>query len=105
MPNIYVNPDDSLLLAYEATERKNGNNIALRYYESILHLRNGTYSGQHLIDRTLSPGCEGTPSFESVQINGGLEDSEIKLRFHFLWDMKKDQLGRGILTNWSKWES
>jgi hypothetical protein len=38
MPAIWVNPDNTLLMAYEVTGSPKGDYIRLRYYESVLHL-------------------------------------------------------------------
>ena len=106
MPAIWVNPDNTLLMAYEVTGSPKGDYIRLRYYESVLHLQNGQFKDEHDIDKSFSISCEGTPSFESVTINNGnIRDSEISMRFHFYEDMVKDQQARGTLTNWSDWRS
>lgn len=106
MPAIWVNPDDSLLMAYEVTGTPRGDYLRLRYYESVLHLKNGQVKDEHDIDRSFSISCEGTPSFESVTIvNGNIRDSEISMRFHFYEEMVKDQLAWGTLSNWSDWKA
>jgi hypothetical protein len=44
------------------------------------------------LKRTLAPDCEGTPSFESVQMDGfDIDNSIIKLRFHFWWNSDVDR--------------
>lgn len=71
-PAVWVNEDGTFLLAWERTGTPDKNYIRLRYYKSIDDLKKGTYSDTHDMPRTLAPDCEGTPSFESVKINGSL---------------------------------
>lgn len=56
--------------------------------------------------RTLAKECEGTPSFESVELeNHNLENSIIKLRFHFWRNSVNDAQAEGTLTNWFDWQT
>jgi hypothetical protein len=89
-PAVWVNPDGSFLVAWERTETPEGNYIRIRHYKSMADLSKGVFSAEHDMLRTLSKDCEGTPSFESVQINGGLQNSVIKLRFHYFEDSIRD---------------
>ena len=54
----------------------------------------------------MAPDCEGTPSFESVDIkNHDLDNSTIVLRFHFWKDSDVDQQAEGTLTGWYDWDT
>lgn len=102
-PTIRRGDDGSYLLAYEK-DAPNSCWIRLRFYKDIRKLRAGAFQKEHDIERTLAPTAEGTPSFESVRLgDGGLEHSEIKLRFHYFKDAYVDQAARGTLTDFTSW--
>jgi len=104
-PAIHVCDNGGYLLAYEHDE-PNSVWIRLRYYDSLDNLLTAQFQRQFDIDRTLAPTAEGTPSFERVEIGPeGLEQSQVKLRFHYYKDGDVDQLATGTLVNFSQWQA
>ncbi|MGI9239221.1 MAG: hypothetical protein ACR2RV_00380, partial [Verrucomicrobiales bacterium] len=93
------------LLAYEK-DAPNSCWIRVRYYKDLEQLREGEFSDEFDVPRSLAPTAEGTPSFESVKFDGeNLGQSEIGLRFHFFEDVRVDQLARGVLTGFKEWKA
>jgi hypothetical protein len=93
------------LLAYEK-DAPNGCWIRLRFYKDRARLLKGEHERQFDIPRTLAPTAEGTPSFEHVNLkNNKLDESEIRIRFHYYKDMERDQLAHGTLTDFRSWKS
>jgi hypothetical protein len=93
------------LLAYE-TDKPNSVQIRLRYYRSLHNLASAKHERQFDVPRTLAPTAEGTPSFEFVNLKqNNLDASEINIRFHFFKDAQKDQLARGVLTDFRAWKA
>lgn len=92
-------------LAYE----KDGRNscwIRIRYYDDLSDLSTATHAREFDISRTLAPTAEGTPSFDLVELgNGGIERSQIHLRFHYFKNVHVDQLARGTLKNFESWKA
>jgi hypothetical protein len=86
---MHVHSDGSFILAYEVTI-DDGNSLKLHYYPTLAHLVAAAPTAIHQMPRSLALKAEGTPSFESVQINGSLANSVIKLRFHFWEDRIRD---------------
>lgn len=104
-PAIHVCDNGGYLLAYEHDE-PNSVWIRLRYYDSLDHLLTARFQRQFDIERTLAPTAEGTPSFETVEIGPeGLEQSQVKLRFHYYKGGDVDQLATGTLVNFSHWQA
>ena len=104
-PTVHVNDNGSILIAYERTGTPYGNYIRLRYYKSFEDLLINKFYSQVDLERQLSPSAEGTPSFESVIIdNHDLDNSVIKLRFHFFDNYIADRQARGILQGFFEWK-
>jgi hypothetical protein len=104
-PAIHSCDNGGFLVVYEHDE-PNSVWIRIRYYEDLTALIAGKFQRQFDTPRTLAPTAEGTPSFEVVRVgNKGIESSEIKLRFHYYWNMDVDQLASGKLTNFESWEA
>jgi hypothetical protein len=104
-PTVYSGDDGRVLVAYEK-DAPNSCWIRLRSYDDLTHLQEGTFSREFDIQRSLAPTAEGTPSFESVTMGqGGVGDSEIRLRFHYFKDVRVDQLAFGTLTDFNSWKS
>lgn len=104
-PTMYPCNDGRLLLAYEK-DAPNSCWIRLRSYDHLPHLFEAKHSNEYDIPRSLAPTAEGTPSFESVSIGkNGLDDSEIRLRFHYFKNVRVDQLAFGKLVDFKSWES
>lgn len=95
----------AFLLAYEK-DAPNSCWIRIRYYENQTSLISGKHVREFDIARTLAPTAEGTPSFESVTMDGNnLDASEIRLRFHYFRNVRTDQLARGTLSNFNSWDA
>ena len=93
------------LLAYEK-DAPDSCWVRLRYYEGLAGLSSGKFLREFDVPRTLAPTAEGTPSIEYVRMRDGkLEGSEIGLRFHYFRDVRVDQLARGTLRDFGKWEA
>lgn len=91
-PAVWVNDDGSVLVAHERTGTPHKNYIRLRYYKSFEDLEMNKFMSQIDLKRTLAPDCEGTPSFESVDISEhDLDNSTIVLRFHYWMNSDVDQ--------------
>jgi len=104
-PTIYVGDDGRLLVAYEK-DAPNSCWIRLRSYGDITYFEEGKFSREYDIQRSLAPTAEGTPSFESVTMGqGGVDDSEIRLRFHYFKNVRVDQLAFGTLKGFKSWKS
>ena len=104
-PTIYVGSNGKLLVAYEK-DAPNSCWIRLRSYGDIARLQKGKYSREFDVHRSLAPTAEGTPSFESVTMGeNGLDDSEIRFRFHYFKNVRVDQLATGTLTGFKTWKS
>lgn len=96
--------NNAFFLAYEK-DAPNSCWIRIRYYESLPALIEGKHLKEFDIPRTLAPTAEGTPSFESVSMEGNrIDDSEIRLRFHYFKNVRVDQLATGKLTNFNSWD-
>jgi hypothetical protein len=94
----------SFLLSYEKS-RPNSVWIRMRYYPSLQRLETGDYVRQFDIIRTLAPTAEGTPSFESVRMNGSLSRSVIRLRFHYFRNGDVDRGAIGTLRGFKEWSA
>lgn len=105
-----MSQDGSYILAYEKDNHEGSNQgcwISLRYYKDINELKQAKHSDEYHVTKSLvevEGGCEGTPSFEYVNvIDGDLTKSIIVLRFHFYKDAKQDQQAIGTLIDWNQW--
>lgn len=101
---VWLDPaSDQLMLAYEHTQgydsKSTGNRIALELYKDLDTFIKGfgsQYTDRLVINRTLAPVNEGTPSFDKVKFNGqDIHGSEITLRFHFFKENIHDQQAVG----------
>jgi hypothetical protein len=102
-PAIFPCDHGGYLLAYEHDE-PNSVWIRIRYYVDLAALSMAKHQRQFDIARSLAPTAEGTPSFESVEIGTqGIEQSEIRLRFHYYKNGDVDQLAVGTLRNFADW--
>lgn len=104
-PTVYSDEDGRVWIAYEK-DAPNSCWIRLRFFNDLKHLQEGKFSREFDIQRSLAPTAEGTPSFESVTMGQeGVDDSEIRLRFHYFKNVRVDQLAIGILTDFKSWKS
>jgi hypothetical protein len=99
-PTAHVNPDGSILLAYEK-DGPNGNWIRLRAYPNVRDLENARHTEQIDLERTFSKFAEGTPSIERVQWRGRLRQSTVDLRLHYYREGVVDRAARGTLDRGS----
>lgn len=92
------------LVAFEQTTRS-GNQLRVEAYASLANLEKGIVEQSADIERTLSDGAEGTPSFESIAFNRSWDKSVIKIGFHYYRDMDVDRQAIGTLTGFKEWEA
>lgn len=104
-PTIHQCEDGRFLVAYEK-DAPNSCWIRLRWYDRLGDLLACRFSREFDVARTLAPTAEGTPSIESVSMGEqGLDDSLIRLRFHYFKGVRVDQLASGTLTGFKAWQS
>ena len=104
-PAIWETHLGGYLVAYEK-DAPNSCWMRIRFYKNLPQLRAGRHAKGVDIPRSLAPTAEGTPSFESVKMDGDdLSNSEIRLRFHYFKGARVDQLARGTLKNFKTWTS
>lgn len=99
---IWHGPRGDFLLAYEVNVPK-AVIIRLRHYANLDALLNARLDREIDLPRTLAPTAEGTPSFERVELDGGLATSRIDLRLHYYREMKVDRAARGTLLGFTNW--
>jgi hypothetical protein len=102
MPTI-TEVDGAYLLAFESATPNGDSQIAVERFGSLASLEAGRPDAADLLARHLSAVNEGTPSFDSVDLSGGLRHSRIVIGFHYNTGDGVDRNGIGVLSDFSVW--
>jgi acid phosphatase type 7 len=108
-PTISATPDGGYVVAFEADNHSLSDRpsrwLRFLHYSSLHTLLSGTadraYDARHTLGGSVA-GAEGTPSLEGVQLTGNIDNSVVRVRFHFLTN-GTDREAQGTLTNFRTW--
>lgn len=92
------------LLVYEK-DRPGETWIRFRYYTDLTSLQTGTFQKEFDAPRTLAPTAEGTPNIYAINLSPDIDNSRIEIGFHYYRNQDTDRLARGVLTNFSSWQT
>ena len=103
MPTIAADGEGGYLVAFEAAEPAGRSEIEVEHFSNYRLLLAGRQDRRMLLPRRLSATNEGTPSFMSVRLRGGLGDSDIVVGFHYNAGAGVDRNGIGVLSDFRRW--